>query len=242
MQEYHYQGGLGDFFCYLYAPEFKNHSIRSCILFALAGVPSVFHIYSDNPDAIDLFARMGLTVVGHKFNEYQGLSLDPYRCELSGILIHPFTSTPSKLWKGTGDGTLVKIIDYLIDECGRVVVLWGKDNPHLWFGREEAFSIPERFGYERPGLISFINKEGSNAYSLLGLVRGCNRMICVDSAVMMARHLNPDQKIMSLFPSSYREDKNLFSHYYYRGLDMSPNLPVYYDEPILDKLKIWMEG
>jgi hypothetical protein len=55
-------------------------------------------------------------------------------------------------------------------------------------------------------------------------------MLCIDSAFMMARWLNPKMKVISLFPDSYSKNKDIFDHYYYQGLDKGNNEFLYYSQ------------
>jgi hypothetical protein len=192
---------------------------------------------------MEIFTGLGLQCIPHKFSEYKFDTMDPHSIlNNKYIFLHPYTSTPIKMWPGATDGTLEKIIDCLIDEFGYYVFLWGRNIPALYFGKDTPVSLEEHCSHKRNMLFNAtLEQESSTALNMLSSIYCSDRMICLDSAAMMARGINPDQKVFSLFPDYYREVPDLFTHYYYKGLDGEPNKSVYYNEFTLDILREWMK-
>jgi hypothetical protein len=146
------------------------------------------------------------------------------------LFIHPFTTTPNKKWLVSPEKT--SLLEEVIERAkkkGYVVVLYGKDTPELYFGKDTPFSCEERFDYKTEGLYNLTDFRIDIEY-VLKYIAYSSVMLCIDSAFMMARWLNPKMKVISLFPDSYSKNKDIFDHYYYQGLDKGNNEFLYYSQ------------
>lgn len=245
---YHIQGGLGDFFCYMWNPQMQNHIIRDIPrLLVNEGNKIDLHIYSDNPDCFELFHHPRVKILPHLHAEYLNVKESP-RCNATGspdftttfglgirgrvkkhvAVIHPFTATPRKKWLQTSKEyeQLDKTID-ILEEKGYLVFIVGRSIDALYFDPTAPISshdaLPSDFRERHPNVINMVDMyETGLALEVLPLLAQASVFFCIDSAYMMARWISPAQ-VISLLPDWYLADKNLFNSHYYVGLDRIPN-------------------
>lgn len=256
MYELHVCGGLGDFFCFMLSPLWKGHPLRG-LKTCLVGREHVdLYIYSDNPDSASIFENTignSLTILRRKHHEFHGqfsniptsyctddsmgfYNFEPVTHSRSSIIVHPFTTTQSKEWLRMDNN--LHVFTELLRELseGNDIFILGRDTPELYFGGEASFSCKEHIDINIPNVYTYVNKGSSLVHDALALMCNADKMLCIDSAYMMARWVNSRMKVISLFPDSYKTNDKLFDHYFYQGLDKAPNEYLYYKDITVESL------
>jgi hypothetical protein len=221
------------------------------------------NIFSDNPDSYNLFklnyqyfneiksyshaesAGKDLFENWYRFMGYTDntlglVCLNSEEIQLVSDLIlstkricvfHPFTSTHYKLLPNTVSKK--DFIDVMIDKYNYIVVLLGKNNPHLYFNSLLPFRMDETFDYERDDLLNLVNKDSISRIGYYITTELADKIISVHSAYIMLRNAYLPTTKQNTLALMWKDipvvDR---THYFWKGLYDKPNMVCTYDKLI----------